>query len=399
MAAKQKNEQQGRRWLIRIGLGSGILVGGYIIILAAAFFALRWHWTDIPGTIDPHSRDYRVFASTGSATVPLSELHLPATQDRGAIEKAAAERSAACKLAALIPAYPANAARILATHQAGADIKIVTKMLFAVALRIKDQSPLARAWARCDQNPSSAGPATTLDALVAPTVPEKAVNIFPWANTEEWGIIAKAFTKDGESVRLAATHAGADPRMIVATGTVEQFRLYFTQRELFEKFFKPLSILGNATQQAWGVMSIKEKFAIDIENHLVDSRSPFYLGASKANLLAFSSDKPADERLARLTNEKNHYYSFLYGGLALAQIACQWKSAGFPINDRPEILATLFNIGFGHSKPNADPQVGGSQIDIGGVTYSFGGLAFEFYYSGELLDQFVYPPVSAAPAR
>ncbi|MEN6626448.1 MAG: hypothetical protein ABFD69_09495 [Candidatus Sumerlaeia bacterium] len=34
----------------------------------------------------------------------------------------------------------------------------------------------------------------------------------------------------------------------------------------------------------------------------------------------------------------------------------QWSKAGRPIDDRPEILATLYNIGFERSRPKADPR-------------------------------------------
>jgi hypothetical protein len=38
--------------------------------------------------------------------------------------------------------------------------------------------------------------------------------------------------------------------------------------------------------------------------------------------------------------------------------------------------------------PKADPQIGGAAITVGGKTYSFGGLAAEFYASDLLLDVF-----------
>jgi hypothetical protein len=66
----------------------------------------------------------------------------------------------------------------------------------------------------------------------------------------------------------------------------------------------------------------------------------------------------------------------------------QWKNAGFDISARPEILSTLYNIGFSHSKPNANPSSGGAAIEVGGVTYSFGDLAAQFYYSNELISEF-----------
>lgn len=66
------------------------------------------------------------------------------------------------------------------------------------------------------------------------------------------------------------------------------------------------------------------------------------------------------------------------------------KNAGYPIDNRPDIIATLFNIGFSHSNPNPYPNAGGAIITVDGTQYTFGGLAYEFYYSGELLDQFPY---------
>jgi hypothetical protein len=68
----------------------------------------------------------------------------------------------------------------------------------------------------------------------------------------------------------------------------------------------------------------------------------------------------------------------------------QWQKAGQDISDRPEILATLFNIGLQNSKPKSNPQVGGSKITIDGNDYVFGSLAYEFYYSGDLINEFPY---------
>ena len=68
----------------------------------------------------------------------------------------------------------------------------------------------------------------------------------------------------------------------------------------------------------------------------------------------------------------------------------QWERAGFPIGDRPEILATLFNIGFEVSVPKANPLVGGSSLMIHNEPYTFGAIAYEYYYSGELFDLFPF---------
>jgi hypothetical protein len=72
----------------------------------------------------------------------------------------------------------------------------------------------------------------------------------------------------------------------------------------------------------------------------------------------------------------------------LKEIETQWQNAGYPINDKPEVLATLFNIGFSKSKPNPNPLSGGAEIPVGDKIYSFGSLAKEFYNSNVLLGEF-----------
>ncbi|MEK7501817.1 MAG: hypothetical protein AAB629_02745, partial [Patescibacteria group bacterium] len=150
----------------------------------------------------------------------------------------------------------------------------------------------------------------------------------------------------------------------------------------------PLKILGNQSQFSWGIMGIKQGTAIAIEEHLKDSASPFYLGKEYENLLDFTSKNIGNERFTRITDEKNHYYGYLYTALYLKQIMNQWKNAGFEIFNRPDILSTLYNIGFNNSHPNASPRSGGAAIEIGDKLYSFGFLAAEFYYSNELRDYF-----------
>ena len=44
----------------------------------------------------------------------------------------------------------------------------------------------------------------------------------------------------------------------------------------------------------------------------------------------------------------------------------------------------------GQSVPKANPVPGGSHINVGDRTYTFGALGFDFYYSGELADVFPF---------
>jgi hypothetical protein len=78
----------------------------------------------------------------------------------------------------------------------------------------------------------------------------------------------------------------------------------------------------------------------------------------------------------------------LYAGLFIKQIITQWKNAGFDISHSPEIISTIYNLGFSKSIPNANPQSGGAQITIDGINYSFGSLGAQFYNSDELKVEF-----------
>jgi hypothetical protein len=208
-------------------------------------------------------------------------------------------------------------------------------------------------------------------------------------NNEQWDTIKQAIVKDKDVIEKAAAISGVEPRLVVACAIVEQVRLFNSSRELFKKFFQPLEILGNANKISLGIMGIKEDTAIQIEDHLKDPNSPYYLGADMENVLDYADGSDGSKRYDRLT-ENTHYYSYLYGAIYLKQIMNQWEKAGYDIKFRPEIMGTLFNVGFPQSKPNPNPKVGGSSINVDGTKYTFGSLAYEFYYSGELTDAFPY---------
>lgn len=221
-------------------------------------------------------------------------------------------------------------------------------------------------------------------ATSTPTTPDHYWNTLP-----EWSTLRDAIVKDQALIDRAALTAGVPARLIVAQLVAEQLRFFYDDRESYKKFFEPLKILGSQTKFSWGVMGIKEDTAIQIENHLKDPASPFYLGKDREHILDFATTTDIkQERFIRMTDQHAHYYSYLYAGLYLKQITQQWKSVGFDISNKPEILSTLYNVGFANSKPKADPQSGGAPIPIGDRVYSFGTIAAEFYNSNELVDQF-----------
>jgi hypothetical protein len=208
------------------------------------------------------------------------------------------------------------------------------------------------------------------------------------SNSEEWNILENALLKDESIIKKAGEATKISPRIIVSILIVEQLRLFHSEREIFKQVFAPLKILGNQSQFSWGVMGIKQDTAKEIESNLKNTNSPFYLGANFENILDFTTTNPDEERFARLTDEDDRYYSYLYSAILIKQLEQQWQKAGFPINNQVGVIATLYNIGFKNSIPKENPQIGGAEIKIGDKTYSFGGLAESFYYSDELLAEF-----------
>lgn len=210
-----------------------------------------------------------------------------------------------------------------------------------------------------------------------------------WDKTVQWTTIKAALTKDASVIQDVSSKTGVDSRMIAATVIPEQLRYFTANRESFKKYFEPLKILGALSKFSLGVSGVKQETAVQIEKYANDSTSDFYPGDGIAALIAYPEGSSHDTVLFdRLTDEHNHYYSYLYTALYIKEIQSQWAKAGFDVSKQPEVPVTLFNVGFGASHPNATPRVAGSIITLGGAKYSFGQLGTLFYNSDELTDIF-----------
>jgi len=95
-------------------------------------------------------------------------------------------------------------------------------------------------------------------------------------------------------------------------------------------------------------------------------------------------------RFERITDTKNTYYAYLYVGLFMRQVTAQWQASGYDISGQPGVLSTLYNLGFNRSVPKANAGPGGAIVTVNGEAYSFGELGEQFYYSGELIQEFPY---------
>jgi len=347
---------------------------GYGVILVGVFLALKFRITDDKGLVDDNNRYFQQMHDKYNQNFKVDSASL------------VKYRNEILERINLVNAYyPKNARTILEAWAQSKSEKTALQMLSAVDLKLKDNKSYQR---RLKE----------ILAINQATNTAKSGNAFEWMNFMEWSYFKEAVAKDKKYIDSAAAACGVEPRMIVACLVGEQVRLFNSRRERFKNLVAPLKTLALETNMSFGVTGIKEQTASNIETYLKDPQSPFYCGSKYEHLLDYDSTRNYNNahndtlslRVKRLVQYKDHYYSYLYAGIFIRQIATQWKKAGYSIDERPEILATIFNLGYRKSIPKKYPAVGGSNFMIRDKEYTFGGVAYDFYYSGELLDEFPY---------
>jgi len=362
------------------------------LMFVGVFFAIRLKITDVSGTVDNLNQQFqaqedsfKVQGVSTSSAEPITDIDkqiATLTQSRDL------KINNLCALNELSYIAPQNVKKIVEVYNQTNSDDVVSKMIFAVVTHLDNQDEFNQSLKSCLQ--SFKAETINFAQINSQIQFLNSQNIFEWPNKKEWSDVAASITKDKDIINKAASVAKIEPRLIVSSLMVEQLRLFYSQRELYKKYFEPLKILANANKISLGVMAIKEETATAVEAHLRDPSSPYYLGPEFAHLLDYPADGDvASLRYNRLT-DYNHYYNYLYGALYLKQMMTQWEKAGFSIAHRPEIVGTLFNVGFPQSIPNANPKVGGSTVKIDQTNYTFGRLSYEFYFSGELSNIFPY---------
>jgi hypothetical protein len=210
-----------------------------------------------------------------------------------------------------------------------------------------------------------------------------------WANTDQWALMKEVFTRDQDIIKRSARDAQISPRLILSGVMGEQFRFFNNRRESFKTYFEPLKILASLSNTSFGIAGLKPKTIGQIEDNLKNPESVFYLGPEMEHVVDYKDGADIEsERMNRITDTKDPYYSYLYVGLYMRQIVAQWQKAGYDISQNAGVLGTLYNLGFYYSVPKENPEIGGSVININNIDYTFGDIAHEFYYSDELSDIF-----------
>ena len=332
--------------------------------MTASYLAIQLRLTDQKGDIDNNNRHFQDMKDKYNQSFQLDTSQIESYKNE-----------AFNRILVLNKYYPKNAQYILTVMQEGTNSKEVLKMLDAVDINLQSNVPYLTEIKKVKD-------AQFLSAS------KNNWSVFEWMNIAEWADFKVAVAKDKKLIDSVAKQTNVEERLIVSCLVGEQIRLFNSDREAYKRWIGPLKILSVESKFSLGVTGIKELTAKNIETYLKDSTSKFYLGKQYEHLLDFKTDNPEKERIDRLITFKNHYYSYMYAAIFLKQMKLQWEKAGFPIADRPEILATLFNVGFPQSVPKSNPRVGGSTIKVNEKEYSFGALAYQFYYSGELHELF-----------
>ena len=334
--------------------------------LSASYVAIKFRLTDEKGSVDANNRYFEGMEDKYNQAYKLNSEQLKALHFESLD-----------RILLLKKFYPKNAQYILDAWKASNNEVEVKRMIDAVDIQLKSNRAYQQQRRQLKRKKQQKESGNLLSA-------------FEWMNIQEWSDFKIAVAKDVALVDSVAQQTDVEGRLIVSCLVGEQIRLFNSDREAYKKWISPLKILSVESMFSFGVTGIKEHTAIQIEEHLKNPKSIYYLGEIYAHLLDFKTNNPTQERISRLTDFHNHYYSYLYAAIFLKQVKMQWERAGFPIDHRPEILVTLFNVGYPQSVPKAHPKVGGSTIKIKDKAYTFGAVAYQFYYSGELYDLFPF---------
>lgn len=339
-------------------------------VLTGTYVAIKLHLTNDPGAVDYNDRMFKEISEKQQLFNPNDPHYIQQLNEKRVLQY--------FLLSIIGKFYPYNANTFVDALKHSENPMLLEQMIATAELRLSDNNEYHKL-------------KKELLTIYNKTIKRDTLrSLFTWMNIPEWNDLKEAIRKDKHVIDSASKAAGVEPRLVVCCLIGEQIRLFNSKREIYKRYIGPLKVLSVESQFSLGVTGIKDFTARAIEHNLKDSTSVFYLGKKYSSLLDFQSSNPDTERYYRLVNYRNHYYQYLYTALYLHQVKKQWERAGYDISNRPEILVTLYNVGFPFSNPKPNPRVGGSSVSIHGKVYTFGAIGFDFYYSGELTKEFPY---------
>jgi hypothetical protein len=350
------------------------LLSAFALFLMLTALAVKFKWTNEKGTVDINNRYFSSMAEQYGTDLKTKKAKL----DR--------EESLLLQKVGLLAKYnPVDAAKINNAYFLTKDLSVAKRMFDAAALLLKENKMFQK----------------ELRKIKAKNNPK---SLFEFSNYAVWKTFCDAVKKDKAAIDSASRITGVESRMIVMCLVGEQVRMFNANRERFKQYVYPFSRVILPKNRGYGVTSILEHTALQIEQNLINTNSPFYPGDyfykclnttdAAPGLVVDSIKAHQHKTIQRLIMGGDHFYSYLYTAFLIRQYQAHWQRAGQDLSYRPEIVGTLFNLGFHKSKPKKNPEVGGSSFTVGNKEYTFGGLCYEFYYSGEMHKDF---PITSKP--
>ena len=350
------------------------LLSAFAVFLIITALAVKFKWTNTSGNVDINNRYFSKLAGQYGKDLKAKQQNFDNE-----------ENLLLQKIGLLAKYKPVDALKISAAYHQSKDLFIAQRMFNATSLLLK-------------ANKSFQSELKVLKAKKDRT------SLFEFSNYAVWNTFCNAVRKDKAAIDSAARIAGVESRMIVMCLVGEQVRMFNASRERFKQYVYPFNSVILPNNRGYGVTSILEHTALRIERQLVDKNSKFYPGDyfykclnttdAAPGLVVDSIKAHQHKTIQRLIKGGDHFYSYLYTAFLIRQYQAHWQREGFDLSYRPEIVGTLFNLGFDKSKPKKQPEVGGSSFKVGDKEYTFGGLCFEFYYSGEMMKDF---PITTQP--
>jgi hypothetical protein len=174
-------------------------------------------------------------------------------------------------------------------------------------------------------------------------------SLFEFSNYAVWKTFCAAVKKDKAAIDSASRITGVESRMIVMCLVGEQVRMFNANRERFKQYVYPFSNVILPKNRGYGVTSILEHTALQIEQNLINPKSQFYPGdyfykclntTDAAPGLVIDSIKAHQHKtIQRLIMGGDHFYSYLYTAFLIRQYQAHWQregqdSSGTPIVPR-----------------------------------------------------------------
>ncbi len=367
---EEKKTPKWKTWVKYTYLTALHILAGVAAFLILTALAVKFKWTNDAGDVDINNRYYEDIASQygneskkDSATIARDEYIMFQ------------------RLGVLSRYYPHNAKVISEAYQHEKNVYTALRMLDAVSILLRDNKQFMREMKKKKKKAKF-----------------NSGSVYAWSNYTVWKQFCNTIIKDKRAIDSVSRLTGVESRIIVMCVVGEQLRMFNSGREKFKQYVYPYSRLILPSNRGYGVSGILEHTAIRIESTLFNEKDPFYPGDyfqqtinvrdSFPEVINDSISAHKHKTIQRLIKGGDHYYSYLYTAFLMRQFQAHWEKNKFDLSNRPEILGTLFNLGYQKSKPKKNPEVGGSTFKIGEKDYTFGGLCFEFYYSGEMQDAF-----------